>query len=177
MNFQTFWPFLCMRKVGIIYTSYTKSVVTVVIRYIDSYKGIETVALWGPGLFSWFLATFYCVCGKRQELLLLASILTTPKVSAIPITCTIEYLYDRTVFTVVLAIFLCVCAETTLSVLLVRNLFVFFSWTLISYKISAISQRFLLIFGRILLRMRRKNYFLSFWPQFCQRQNSATQIS
>jgi len=34
-----------MRKIGIIYTSYPKSVVTVVIRYIDSYKGIETVAI------------------------------------------------------------------------------------------------------------------------------------
>ena len=34
-----------MRKIGIIYTSYMKSVVTVVIRYIDSYKGIETVAI------------------------------------------------------------------------------------------------------------------------------------
>jgi len=34
-----------MRKIGFIYTSYPKSVVTVVIRYIDSYKGIETVSI------------------------------------------------------------------------------------------------------------------------------------
>ena len=34
-----------MRIIGIICTSYPKSVVTVVIRYIDSYKVIETVAI------------------------------------------------------------------------------------------------------------------------------------
>jgi len=119
MHLQVFWPFLHMRKISIISTSYPKFFVAVVIWYISSCKAIETVAIWG--LLSWFFAIFYCTRRKRQERL--AAILTMTQDSETLVTCMIEYLHDRKAYTAVLATFLCTCVETALSVLPVQSIF------------------------------------------------------